>query len=72
LRLSFRSWLSNRQFDELVEELTEVTKEAEEGGNIDEKVKQLEKALKKAPDDVKAAFGEALKALERRDFEKSG
>jgi flagellar motility protein MotE (MotC chaperone) len=43
----------------------------EAAAHIDKKVKELEKALKKAPEDVKAVFGEAFKALERRDFEKA-
>jgi hypothetical protein len=59
----------HRQLQKLVEELGEARKRLDAAAGIGEKVKQLEGVLKKAPDDVKAAFGEALKALERRDFE---
>jgi hypothetical protein len=59
-----------RQLDELAKALTEVTKMLKKF-NIDEKVNKLEKALRKVPEDVRAVFGEAFKALERRDLEKA-
>jgi hypothetical protein len=60
----------HRQLDELVIALGEAKKSLEKVAQIDKKVRELEKALKKAPEDVKV-FDEALKALERRDFEKA-
>jgi hypothetical protein len=60
-----------RQLGELTNALKEVKERLEKVVHIGEKVKKLEKALKKAPDDVKAVFGETLKALERRDFEEA-
>ncbi|MFZ8807234.1 MAG: hypothetical protein ACO2PN_03905, partial [Pyrobaculum sp.] len=59
----------HRQLQKLVDELGEARKSLEKVAHIGKKVKELEKTLKKAPEDVKAAFGEALKALERMDFE---
>jgi hypothetical protein len=61
----------HRQLQKLVDELREAKKSLEKVAHIDKKIKQLEAALKKTPEDVKAAFGEALKALERRDFERA-
>jgi hypothetical protein len=60
-----------KQLQALVNELNTVKKSLEAAMHIDEKVRGLEKALKKTPDDVKAAFDEALKALKARDFEKA-
>jgi chromosome segregation ATPase len=56
----------HRQLDELVKALKEARKSLDAAADIDKKIKQLEVVLKKAPEDVKAVFGEALKALERR------
>jgi hypothetical protein len=61
----------HRQLGELVKALGAAKESLEVAARIDKKIKQLEGALKKAPEDVKAVFGEALKALERRDFEKA-
>jgi hypothetical protein len=61
----------HRQLQRLVDELGEARKSLEKVVHIDKKVKELEKALKKAPEDVRAVFDEALKALERRDFERA-
>ncbi|MFZ8807925.1 MAG: hypothetical protein ACO2PN_07450, partial [Pyrobaculum sp.] len=60
-----------KQLQALVKELMAVKKSLEAAAHIDEKVRRLEKALKKMPNDVKAAFDEALKALKVRDFEKA-
>jgi hypothetical protein len=59
-----------RQLDELAKALTEVTKMLKKF-NIDEKVNKLEKALRKAPEDVRAVFARRLRRWERRDFEKA-
>jgi tetratricopeptide (TPR) repeat protein len=61
----------HRQLQKLVEELGEARKRLEAAARIGEKVKQLEGVLKKAPDDVKAAFDEVFKALKSGDFEKA-
>jgi hypothetical protein len=61
----------HRQLQVLVDELREARRSLDAAAGIDKKVKELEKALKKAPDDVKAVFDEAFKALERRDFERA-
>jgi tetratricopeptide (TPR) repeat protein len=61
----------HRQLQKLVDELGEARKRLDAAARMDKKVKELEKALKKAPEDVKAVFDEAFKALERRDFEKA-
>ena len=60
----------HRQLQKLVDELREARKSLDAAAGIDKKVKELEKAVGKAPE-VKAVFGEVLKALERRDFEKA-
>jgi flagellin-specific chaperone FliS len=52
-----------------VEEAVREVRGAASGGEVVRRVKELERALGRAPEDVKAAFGEALKALERGDFE---
>jgi len=61
----------HRQLQVLVDELREAKESLDAAARIGEKIKQLEGALKKAPEDVKAVFDEALKALEGRDFEKA-
>ncbi len=61
----------HRQLQKLVDELKEARKSLEKVAHIDKKVKELEKALKKAPEDVKTVFDEAFKALKVRDFEKA-
>jgi hypothetical protein len=61
----------HRQLQRLVDELGKAKEKLEKVVQIDKEVKQLEKALKKAPEDVKAVFNETFKALERRDFEKA-
>jgi len=61
----------HRQLGELVKALGAAKESLEAAAHIDKKVKELEKALKKAPEDVKTVFGEALKALEKRDFERA-
>jgi hypothetical protein len=61
----------HRQLQKLVGELGEAKKSLEKVAHIDKKVKELEKALKKAPDDVKAVFDEALKSLKVKDFERA-
>jgi hypothetical protein len=60
----------HRQLDELAKALTEVRKKLEKF-NIEEKVKKMEKTLKKAPEDVKAVFDEALKVLKGGDLERA-
>jgi len=60
-----------RQLDELVKALGAAKESLEAAAGIDKKIKQLEGALKKAPEDVKAVFDEAFKALGSRDFEKA-
>ncbi|NAZ34988.1 MAG: hypothetical protein GU356_12050 [Pyrobaculum sp.] len=61
----------HRQLQVLVNELEKARKSLDAAARIGEKIKQLEDALKKTPEDVKAVFNEAFKALERRDFEKA-
>jgi hypothetical protein len=61
----------HRQLDELATALGEAKKRLDAAAHIDKKVKELEKALKKAPEDVKTVFGEVFKALERRDFDRA-
>jgi hypothetical protein len=61
----------HRQLQKLVDELGEARKRLDAAAGIDKKVKELEKALKKAPEDVKAVFGEVFKALGSRDFERA-
>jgi hypothetical protein len=61
----------HRQLQKLVDELGEARKRLEAAAHIDKKVKELEKALGKAPEDVRAVFGEALKSLKVKDFEKA-
>jgi hypothetical protein len=61
----------HRQLQWLVDELGEAKEKLEKVVQIDKEVKQLEKALRKAPDDVKTVFGEAFKALKSGDFEKA-
>ncbi len=60
----------HRQLQMLVDELREARKSLDAAARIDKKVKELEKTLKKTPE-VETVFGEALKALERREFEKA-
>ncbi|MFZ8806931.1 MAG: hypothetical protein ACO2PN_02345, partial [Pyrobaculum sp.] len=60
----------HKQLQALVKELKTLKKSLEAAMHIDEKVRGLEKALKKTPE-IKAAFDEALKALKVRDFEKA-
>jgi hypothetical protein len=61
----------HRQLDALAKALEEAGKSLEKVAHIDKKIKQLEGVLKKTPEDVKAAFGEALKALKRGDVERA-
>jgi hypothetical protein len=61
----------HRQLQRLVDELREARKSLDAAARIDKKIKQLEDALKKTPEDVKTVFGEALKALGSRDFERA-
>jgi len=61
----------HRQLQRLVDELGKAKEKLEKVIQIDKEVKQLEKALRKAPEDVKAVFNETFKALERRDFERA-
>ncbi|MFZ8807847.1 MAG: hypothetical protein ACO2PN_07050, partial [Pyrobaculum sp.] len=60
-----------RQLDELVKALGKAKESLEAAAHIDKKARGLEKALKKTPEDVKAVFDEAFKALKVRDFERA-